>query len=508
MNKIENIAICARSEIRFFVLDVAKEIKARKSTRLHFYCSGAQEFEFYTKLNSKDQIFDSITDSRTILSRAFDEGLNWDDVMERAERLEALTGITINRMIVPDRHFGRGYVLGGYNHPRSRYSEEVDYLHAVHAYCAALEFWEEQIRDRNISLVLNGSREAYHMARSLGIHYRVLCGSRYKNLHYWAWNPYFESPLFEARYHETSESPEISLTTPYHSHLALRKNYDRRFRFGYFIKSAGMLIARQVYWRVRGYEKAKGYYLSENLRFLFRVWREYRRLRALPLKTLKDLEGNRFVYFPLHIEPETALHGLSPEYFYQHALIAAVARDLPAGVTLAVKEHYGVIGRRTDEFYRQILDLKNVVMLDPWEVGIQCAQNADVVVTICGTAGLEAIAGGTPVIAFGHHNLYNFLPSVKVVSDERRLKGYLADALSGKMDKVEIQDQAKRLIASIAAYSFDMEDYDYINLEKFTANAVTAAVDSLDTSLNAGPDVHDPADPAFHEAHAEEAMSA
>ena len=58
-------------------------------------------------------------------------------------------------------------------------------------------------------------------------------------------------------------------------------------------------------------------------------------------------------------------------------------RALPAGVKLAVKEHVTAVGRRPDDFYGQIAEFKNVVMLDPFELGLACTKAAAVTVTIC-----------------------------------------------------------------------------------------------------------------------------
>ena len=170
-------------------------------------------------------------------------------------------------------------------------------------------------------------------------------------------------------------------------------------------------------------KKAKGYYLGENLRYFARMYRDWRRLGRLATTRLADLDKTPFVFYPLHLEPEMALQGLSPEYFYQLSLIAAVSRDLPAGVLLAVKEAFGAVGRRPADFYGQIAEFKNVVMLHPLELGVDCVRRAAAVVTICGTAGFEAAVMGRPVVAFGRHNVYNFLPHVTPVTDEARLQG-------------------------------------------------------------------------------------
>jgi len=239
-----------------------------------------------------------------------------------------------------------------------------------------------------------------------------------------------------------------------------------------------MTLLRYAYWRVRGYEKAKGYYLKSTLYYHYNMWAQYRTQRKIAAIKLSELAGKKFVYFPLHIEPEMALHGISPEYFYQHAAIAALARDLPAGVLLAVKEAYGSIGRRPKEFYRQIADLKNVVWLETWEPGIACAQAASAVATICGTAGLEAACSGRSVVSFGQHNLYNFLSSVYVINNERELAGCLRQALD-RTDSEAIRAEALRLVQAVVDCSVDLEQYDYIDLDSYNA----AVVDRLCAAL-------------------------
>ncbi len=478
---LENIALGARSASRLLIAALARELKARHGSAIHLYCNGEQEVQYYEALN--DGLYDTVNNASSLFVRCYDDNLDEPSVFERARQLENFTGYTINRMMVADRHFGRGYALGGFYHPRSRYSENVDYLHAVHANCCVLEYWQKEIADKKITMILDGPREAAYVAHPQGIPYRALVGGRYKNLHYWAWNELYESPLIQIGYEKAEVDPNIELNQPYLAHTAARKTYAKAFTLSTMVRNVGKIILRHAYWRARGYEKAKGYFVNESVNFHYRIWREYRRLNKLPLFKLADLKDRKFVYFPLHVEPETALHGISPEFFSQQSLIASVARDLPANVTLAVKEPYGMVGRRPDHFYRHILDLKNVVMLDPWEIGMECAQNAAAVITICGTAGLEAAAAGVPVLSFGRHNLYNILPSVQVLDSDRDLTAALSKALDNPADQQQIREQANRLLAGIVSCCFDLKEYDYIHLKRFDDDVVSSAADALEGSL-------------------------
>ena len=57
------------------------------------------------------------------------------------------------------------------------------------------------------------------------------------------------------------------------------------------------------------------------------------------------------------------------------------------------------------DFYRKIMDLRNVMMLDVRENSIEITRAAEGVVCITGTSGLKRHLG-KPVITFGRHNLY------------------------------------------------------------------------------------------------------
>lgn len=88
---------------------------------------------------------------------------------------------------------------------------------------------------------------------------------------------------------------------------------------------------------------------------------------------------------------------------------------------------------------------------------------------------------GRPVITFGRHNQYNFLPHVRVVTDETCLKKYLHDALEATTGQAE-RDGA-RFLRAVLGVSFDLGDYDYIHIERFDPKVVEVAAGSLIDSL-------------------------
>lgn len=482
--RLQRVALYARSEIRFLMTAIAAELKQRTGANIVLYCGNPQEVEFYTGVN-KDRVFSEIVDFEPKLRKRLESLPAGEPLAALARDWEHRLKITLNGLAVTNRHLGRGYALGGFNHPRSRMSERSVYDDLLRHYCAALAYWSEEFSARGIDLVLNGNKETAVIARALGIPYRILIGSRYQNLHNWGWNEFFENPAIERAYRSSDENAvsPIELPAPYDSHLEFRAWFMRQRRAVPLIKRSVYEIAKYGYWRLRGYKKAQGYYLHENLRYFYRVWADSRRLARMAKVRLSELAGRPFALYPLHVEPEVSLQGLSPEYFYQLSLIAAVSRDLPAGAILAVKEHLTAVGRRPADFYRQIAEFKNVVLLDPTELGLTCVQKAAVTVTICGTAGFEAAMLGKPVIAFGRHNVYDLLPHVRVVSDESRLAGYLREAFDGSMPNERTRRDSARFLAAMKACSFDLRGYSYRTLTNYEPQAVHDACDALLHSL-------------------------
>lgn len=474
----DRVGLRLRSAVRFFALELARELKSRYGSTIYGYCNSADEKALYDGLNT-DGVFSAIIDVSHIKNLAAAATMPKPaDLVATARAFEQRLGTTFNFLSVSNRHFGRGYALGGFYHPRSRISEHATYDHLLHNWNTTLEFWDDEFRNRGLTLLIDGGREAAIMGRHHGVPIRIMAGSRYKNFHYWAWNEYYENPEFEAAFGETADVGLREIQSPYDSHIANRALFIKDIKASRLLIKAGTEVLRYGWWKYKGYAKAKGYYLSENLAYFARVYRQWRQLNKIKLVSLQDLADVPYVYFPLHVEPETALQGISPEYFYQLSAIAALARDLPAGYRLAVKEAFGAVGRRPRDFYSQIAEFKHVVMLEPLELGIECVRNAKAVATISGTAGFEGAVMGHPVVTFGRHNIYNFLPHVHVIEDETQLQGHLARSLFGH-DRSVAQKDGSRFLAAVVARSFDMRDYNYQTPSYVPGGTVAAACDAL-----------------------------
>ena len=477
----DSVFLRAHSQYRGLLVGIARRLRDEVKAEIHLYCTNEQEATYYRRFNLETELFASVVPDNSLYENADRPVSDEAAVIGTARANEVWLGAPINTLALADRHFGRGYALAGFNHPRSRWSERTSYAQMLQGFNAQIAFWREEFDTKRPRLLINGTRVAARIAHKLGVPVRILAGSRFKSLHQWAHNDFLENPAVEAAYRRLGgeQVAEAVLIRPYDSHMDLRKVFLRSTSTFGVVRSLGDRVLRRIWWRLRGYDKAKGYYTGEELRYFIRRWRDRRALTGAKLAKLSDMKGARFVFYPLHTEPETALHQLSPEYFYQLSAIAALSRDLPAGVMLAVKETYHATGRRPAEFYDQIREFKNVVLLDMLELGLDVVRQCDAVATITGTAGFEAAVLGKPVITFGRHNQYNFLSHVRLVTDETQLKTCLHGALNGGFDREAMRREGARFLAAVKDVSFDLDGYKITDPESADPSVVDHAYRNL-----------------------------
>lgn len=119
--------------------------------------------------------------------------------------------------------------------------------------------------------------------------------------------------------------------------------------------------------------------------------------------TNRSLPSEPYVFFPLHYQPEASILGASPGYRNQLGLARLLSGSLPSGFRLVIKDHPHIGGLRKPAFYKNIVDLKNAVLMDDRMDSrtIINQPNCQLMVTIGGTAGLEGMLFGKPLLIFG-----------------------------------------------------------------------------------------------------------
>ncbi|MDD3734844.1 MAG: hypothetical protein PHR67_08135 [Candidatus Cloacimonetes bacterium] len=126
--------------------------------------------------------------------------------------------------------------------------------------------------------------------------------------------------------------------------------------------------------------------------------------------------SKKYVYFPLHYQPEASTIVCAQKYEKQIFYIDSWAKSLPADTMLYIKEHYALLGHRELGFYKQLKKYPNVVLIDPWEDTFKLIKNAIAVTTLTGTAGWEAMLLRKPVI-LGGNIFFDNAPGIIKVDD-------------------------------------------------------------------------------------------
>jgi hypothetical protein len=191
-----------------------------------------------------------------------------------------------------------------------------------------------------------------------------------------------------------------------------------------------------------------------------RWFREYlQRLIKLPLVRRlysQPVPGERYIFFPLHHAVDAQLTVRAPGFLRQEFLIDWIARALPDGYKLYVKEHPRFIARYALDTYRRIVRTPNVRLISPYVHPHDAIRGADALVTINSTAGFEALLYHKPVVVAGPVSYRGHGATIDV-EDINQMPAYLHRALTSPPPAWKID----RFLWSMMQASYSGRLYDY-----------------------------------------------
>lgn len=116
--------------------------------------------------------------------------------------------------------------------------------------------------------------------------------------------------------------------------------------------------------------------------------------------------------------------------------------------------------------------------MDPGAYAVDAIRGARAVAVITSTVGFEAAMLGVPVISFGLHNAYNFLPHVHVVESWMALRPLLQRLCAEPTPEERAQWCADgfRFLAAVQQSSFDLSWSDYASEDRPPATEREVAV--------------------------------
>jgi len=246
--------------------------------------------------------------------------------------------------------------------------------------------------------------------------------------------------------------PNFEKTTPTHQPVT------RKQQFGFLTRPARAARALVEISRAIG-----NHFVSQDRHdydYIHPFWQNV----DLVKRKLRNLRGNDdlydsfdpavpFAFFPLHYEPELSLLVLAPQFTDQIHLIGQIARALPVGMSLYVKEHPAMVQYRPRSYYERLKKIPNVKLLSPTLSGFAVGPRAKLVATITGTVGWEACLFGVPVISFGHQN-FNALSNVTHCSDLEVLPRLVKERLNASAYN---ETDVLVYLAALHKHSFDID---------------------------------------------------
>jgi len=386
------------------------------------------------------------------------------EIAKQANELEKRLGINIVDVIRTDRHFGVDFVPGA-NFHRSYMGDSTNYpqtLDIALRLCAVFEDYLERFKPLT-ALVYPGSIATAALAstaKGLGTQWRWLIPSVQGNLFYWceeqSVRPIGFKAAFDRRFEdlcatkntvdEVVEKPDSGDSTPVRAQIFFAKQHERT-KFAFLFRQLYRIFRTDIANRIKRPGKAKygRYKPLELARHVLERWFWLRReLRQNPV-TPELPDGTPFVFYPLHIEPESTLMVEAQHADNQLNVVDWLAKSVPPGWYVVVKEHPGATSPRPRGFWERVHAYPNVIVAATFENSLDLINRCLAVADINGSVGQQAAAQGKPVVAFNKIYIATAMPHVLGVESYEET----GIALRRIRDD-DLPDQQTRLLAAQA----------------------------------------------------------
>ena len=174
-------------------------------------------------------------------------------------------------------------------------------------------------------------------------------------------------------------------------------------------------------------------------RFWKRKLRDHRIIAAYDQHAMKPDYAKRYIYVPLHMQPEATTCPIGGAFVDQERLIQLIAWHLPEDVLLYVKEHPNQREEmRSIEFYQSLVDIPSVRLMERDTSTVDLMEHAEAVATVTGTAGFEGLFRGKPVLLFGHV-FYQYARGVHMIRSSEDCRCAL-ERIFDKKEKPTLRD--------------------------------------------------------------------
>jgi hypothetical protein len=402
--------------------------------------------------------------------------------LEYLSQFEKKYDIELWKLAVNDRIFYK------YNH--FYHFSENEVLSILEQECKFFENVLETVKPNFVILPLSNTRRMevfYELCHKLGIKILMLSSSRLGGKVFISETgkiDYFEKETFGNVKHRTIDDLRDVLhkVHPFDDSINFSKNFLQSkimalkagIQFFLFSKNTNL----QTHYTYYGRHKFKIFFNT-----IFWSLKKRYRLYFINKNLSQTIDDEKYIFFPLITEPERSLLIGAPFYTNLIELVTHIAKSLPIGYKLYVKDHIGMNTRdwRSFSFYKQIMNLPNVKMIHHSVHPKNILPKCSLVITLGGTAGFEAAFYEKPTITFVDA-LYSTLNSVDVLKDIHDLPQLIKKKLDSKFDL----DDLNNFVTVLEKNSFDFawNEFDNLSHHLFFYDGFLADVEITDEQMN------------------------
>jgi len=470
-NRDRYVFLWASSVIARLLSPIARELKNHHNIKTILFAYGEINIPNPRYVDFDRSDFEKIVNVTDLMAPRTTDLPNNAEIADQAAALENRLKVNIVDLIRTDRHLGIDFVSGAKFH-RSYYGESVNYRQSLDIalrLCKAFEEFLTQYRPIT-AWVFPGSIATAALASTangMNIPWRWLAPSPKGNLFYWCEDqnvrPIGFQAAFDRRFEKLREvqnkvGEDIIHTgdrdtTPARA-KAFFESTHRRTTLKYLANQFYRTLRTDLGHRVRrpGLTIYGRYKPLELLRQTTERWFWLRRELKQAPDTPGIPDGTPFVFYPLHIEPESTLMVEAQHADNQLLVVDWLAKTAPPGWYVVVKEHPGATSPRPKGFWRLVRAYPNVIVAATFEDAMSLVNRSRAVADINGSVGQQAAAIGKPVVAFNKSFIATVMPHVFGVAsyDEAR-------EAFGKIRDNDLPDFDTRLLA---AQAFDQATND------------------------------------------------
>ena len=398
--------------------------------------------EMFGIVAARKDLFDEIKSRKDLRNENFD----WLNSLEekwlstpldysKLKKYEEMLGASVlRRIIIADRELGVGFVSGGFVEGTklidlTKYNNEKRWSYVVGLLDYFFETFEKTCPDVVFTYATAGAvtLAMYEVAKVMNIlflqpvHPRigenfVLDNNALHKLSY-VKNTFekslkdkkeIESFLPEAQVflEKFRSNPVLPTYQKAYNKNALKASKIHSMIYTFCVDIARMIAIKLGLFGTRNiFRQRKGLdILKKNLRVFYTLRKT---LNGKIFDCPKKVTERDYIYFPLHVDPEAATMVLADQFIDQVAVIESIAKNMPASMTLIVKEHVPMLGRRPKDFYERIKRIPDVKLVSPFADNFSLLKNASLTCVITSTAAWEAMMLGKPALIFGNTHFEN-----------------------------------------------------------------------------------------------------